>query len=154
MPPLTPTIDPDRLRELKLAKLSDEGKEIFEALESCRNLAEKCVVITGTRFGMVGLAEYLRHVRVDREQCLAAGRALKAVGLRDEGEMCLLAAKMKPKAKLPWQERQAKGMLKRVKELRAKGALPPYQGRNPGPIKVCPNQIRLNLGSKKLFNNL
>jgi hypothetical protein len=127
MAPTIPPIDPERLHELKIAKLSDEGKEILDALQGCQNLAEKIVVITGTRHGLTGCAEYLRHANVDRQQCYDAADALKAVGLVNEAMMCRLVAKTKPKPHPPWRQRQSKHMLERVKMLRAKGSLPPYQ---------------------------
>ena len=121
MPPLTPAIDPELLHERWLAQLSPEMRELHDALQGCRNLAERLVLIGSTRFGLPGVACYCRYAKHDRKQFRDAAAALQAVGLADEAALCRLVAPSKPKPPLPWRQRQHKRMMERVRMLRAKG---------------------------------
>jgi hypothetical protein len=54
-------------------------------------------LISGTRYGLTGVAEYARHSRADREEFRQAARALRHVGLNDEATLCELVAPTKRK---------------------------------------------------------
>jgi hypothetical protein len=122
MAPLIPSLDPERLRELKIARLSPEGKELLDLLETCKDVGEKVVTIAATRFGIVGCAEYLRHCKHDQRELRQAAAALRAVGLVDEAMLCTLAAPSKRKPSPSWGQRVAAKHRRRTKELRKRQA--------------------------------
>jgi hypothetical protein len=106
MPLLNPWIDPDAIRERKVAALSPEARALHEALEGCANLAERVVLVRSTQYGLQGLGEYLRYSKADRAQMREAARALRDVGMTTEAMMCDVAAKMKRKPYPNFDERQ------------------------------------------------
>jgi hypothetical protein len=115
---MQPSIDPERLYELRLLRLSPEAREMLDALGTCANLAEKVVLITGTKYGLNGVAEYLRNCKHDRREMKQAAANLKASGLEPEGMLCEVAAPSKPSPPPSWKQRQAKRMRDRARQLK------------------------------------
>src|SRR5215475_13586227 len=92
-----------------------------EVCENCDSFAEVLVLIL-TRFGLGGIAGFLREVKCDRERLRQAAADLRRVGGFDVlVDLVEVAATMKPKPPPTWRHGQHKRMAARVRELRAKG---------------------------------
>src|SRR5215475_6194294 len=97
MPPLKPENDPERLHALREMSWTPEQRAVAVAMVDL-SLAEK-VVFAFNRYGLNATAGFIRDMKVDRKAMREAAATLRKVpAFKLLGDICEVAADMKPKA--------------------------------------------------------
>jgi hypothetical protein len=110
---LTPPTDAERQFELRLAALSPDVRRLHKALQDCKDVAERVILISEVH-GIEGAAAYCKHAKYDRRQFREACAVLLRVGMTDLAMLCQLIAPSKPKPLPNWYERQRRKRTARV----------------------------------------